>query len=275
MAAAATAHAPAAPPSAATHAASAPAASAIAAAASVHAPAAPPSAATHAASAPAASAIAAAATVHAPAAPPSAATHAASAPAASASAARERAPGVHEPATVAHAAAAPWSDAPHPADAGRPPAPPQPKPPPAANDVPPPSAAGPDDSLWARIVRQVKTSQPALGAVLDHGMPLEVTAKTLRIGFPDNSFFGRQAQSASARSSLLRAAEAVLGVTPELHIGSPGDAKLSTLAELEEKGRRVRKAARVEAALKHPSVVSAMEVFEESEGSVDVQVDME
>jgi hypothetical protein len=58
-------------------------------------------------------------------------------------------------------------------------------------------------------------------------------------------------------------------------IGSPGAAKINTLAEMEENGRQARKAERREAALSHPAVKDAMEIFEESEASVDVQVDLE
>lgn len=128
---------------------------------------------------------------------------------------------------------------------------------------------------WVQIVGIIRSAQPALGAVLDHGMPLEVTAKTLRLGFPDGSFFGRQAQSNTAKEALLKAAEQILGARPELLIGTPGDAKVSTLAEIEENGRKQRSAAKREAALRHPAVVDAMEIFEESEASVDVQVDLE
>jgi hypothetical protein len=160
-------------------------------------------------------------------------------------------------------------------------APSQPTPTQAPGDhagAPPPAAAAADDATatdWSRIVGIIRSAQPALGAVLDHGMPLEVTQKTLRIGFPDGSFFGRQAQSGTAKEAVLRAAAQVLGARPELVIGSPGDAKISTLAQIEEDGKRQRSAAKREAALRHPAVVDAMEIFEESEASVDVQVDLE
>jgi hypothetical protein len=132
-----------------------------------------------------------------------------------------------------------------------------------------------DEPAWPRIVQQIKASQPALGAVLDHGVPIEVSAAVLRIGFPDGSFFGRQAQNATAKEAILRAAQHVLGTRPTLTIGAVGDAKVATLAQTEENARRTHTAARREVALNHPSVVDAMEVFEESEGSVDVQVDLE
>ena len=139
------------------------------------------------------------------------------------------------------------------------------------------AASGDMDSDWARIVAQVRSALPALAAVLNHGMPIEVTAATLRVGFPDGSFFGRQAQATNAREALLRAAAQVLGARPNLLIGTPtpSDAKVSTLAEIEEDGRRQRSAAKREAALSHPAVMDAMEIFGESEASVDVQVDIE
>jgi hypothetical protein len=132
-----------------------------------------------------------------------------------------------------------------------------------------------DEPAWPRIVHHIKASQPALGAVLDHGVPIEVSAEVLRIGFPDGSFFGRQAQNATAKEAILRAAQHVLGTRPTLTIGAVGDAKVASLAQTEENARRTHTAARREVALSHPSVVDAMEVFEESEGSVDVQVDLE
>jgi hypothetical protein len=106
-------------------------------------------------------------------------------------------------------------------------------------------------------------------------VPLEVSVEALRIGFSEGSFFGRQAQNANAREAILRAAQQVLGTRPALTIGPIGDSKTATLAQTEENARRTHTAARREVALKHPSVVDAMEVFEESAGSVDVHVDLE
>jgi hypothetical protein len=134
---------------------------------------------------------------------------------------------------------------------------------------------------WLRIVNALKSSAPALAAVLDHGTPLEVSAKVLKIGFPDGSFFGRQAQSPSARDGILRAAEQVLGARPDLQFarsddtGPAGGGAPGTLAAAAASHRKARQDGRREAALKHPRVQEALEVFEESEQSVDVQVDME
>jgi DNA polymerase-3 subunit gamma/tau len=134
-------------------------------------------------------------------------------------------------------------------------------------------------AAWLRIVGQLKASQPALGAVLEHGVPLEVSARVLRIGFPEGSFFGRQAQAPAAREAILRMAEQVLGARPELQIagagGGGGQTKVATLAEAEQESRKARAAERREAALSHPRVREALEVFGESESDVEVLVDPE
>lgn len=129
------------------------------------------------------------------------------------------------------------------------------------------------DGPWLQIVGQLKTSQPALAAVLDHGSPLEVTPTSLRIAFPEGSFFGRQAQSPSAREGILRAAELALGARPELSIVRSSERSAPTLAAAEEESRRVRVEGRREAALRHPRVQEALEVFGESEQSVDIYVE--
>lgn len=152
-------------------------------------------------------------------------------------------------------------------------------PPPAAAPAPAEPELQVDGILggdWLRIVTAVKNSQPALAAVLDHGTPLEVSAKLLKIGFPDGSFFGRQAQSSSARDGILRAAEQILGARPELQFARSEDkAAGGTLAAAAASVKKARQDGRREAALKHPRVQEAMEVFEESEQSVDIQVDTE
>ncbi|HEX2676562.1 MAG TPA: DNA polymerase III subunit gamma/tau [Polyangiales bacterium] len=134
---------------------------------------------------------------------------------------------------------------------------------------PAPALNGAIPAQWLEIVSQLKSSQPALGAVLEHGMPMEVSAKVLRIGFGDNSFFGKQAQSPVAREAILRTAELVLGARPELSFAAgAGDARVATINEVEEAARSTRKAEKKAQALSHPSVRDALEVFGETEGNL-------
>ncbi|HET8935220.1 MAG TPA: DNA polymerase III subunit gamma/tau, partial [Polyangiales bacterium] len=122
--------------------------------------------------------------------------------------ARNQAPVPARPAKPAQGGAAPAFGAPPPAAPGHSPGS-QGAPLPAAQRIAPPPAAGLSalrvapppaatsdapraapailegdgmTAVWSRIVGQLRSAQPALGAVLDHGMPLEVTATSLRIG---------------------------------------------------------------------------------------------
>ena len=129
---------------------------------------------------------------------------------------------------------------------------------------------------WFKLVMQLKGTQPALAAVLDHGTPIVVTPALLKVGFPDNSFFGRQAQSTGAKDGILRAAEQVFGARPELQIVRSDDQPAGqTLAAAEASHKKARQDGRREAALRHPRVQEALEVFGESEQSVEIHVDME
>ncbi len=154
-------------------------------------------------------------------------------------------------------------------------APPTPAPPLAAAEPASREPAGILGGEWLRLVQLLKTAQPALAAVLDHGSPVEVSARTLKIGFPENSFFGRQAQSASAREGILRAAEQVFGAKPELVFVRSDEKSDTTLAAAEASQRKARQAGRREAALRHPRVQEAIEVFGETEQSVEIYVDTE
>ena len=91
----------------------------------------------------------------------------------------------------------------------------------------------------------------------------------------------RLVRTPAAREQILRCAEQVLGARPELAVtsatasGTQGRAKIATLAGVEQEGRKQRHAERRQAALSHPRVRDAIEVFGESESNVDVQVDTE
>jgi hypothetical protein len=136
-----------------------------------------------------------------------------------------------------------------------------------------PPANGALPAAWLQIVAHLKSQQPALGSVLEHGMPFEISATKMRLGFPENSFFGRQAQSTACREAILKTAEVVLGARPELVISNATGERTATVAELNLKAKNNHEAERRRVALSHPSVRDAIEVFEEVEQNVDVQVE--
>jgi hypothetical protein len=126
---------------------------------------------------------------------------------------------------------------------------------------------------WQRIVAALHDAQPALGAVLEHAVPVQVDAASVRVSFPEGSFFGRQAMSAQARQALAEAAANVLGAAPRIEIGYGLQAARPTMAAVQAARQKERRAEVVQAALSHPKVKDAMDVFPEAEGNVQVEVD--
>jgi hypothetical protein len=126
---------------------------------------------------------------------------------------------------------------------------------------------------WQRIVATLQETQPALGAVLEHGVPVQVDEGALRISFPEGSFFGRQAMAPAARQALADAALHVLGRAPRIEIGFGLECARPTVAAVQAARQKEKRAEVVQAALSHPKVKDAMDVFPEAEGDVDVQVE--
>jgi DNA polymerase-3 subunit gamma/tau len=154
------------------------------------------------------------------------------------------------------------------------PAPAQPAAPEAA---PPPDDGNHDDvpEAWQKIIAALHEAQPALGAVLEHGVPVQVDARQLRVSFPEGSFFGRQAMSSTARQALGDAAASVLGQTPRIEIGYGLRSTRPTVAAVQQARQKEKRAEVVVAALNHPKVKDAMDVFPEAEGNVEVQVEVD
>ena len=126
---------------------------------------------------------------------------------------------------------------------------------------------------WQRIILALHEAQPALGAVLEHGVPVRVDASQLRVSFPEGSFFGRQAMSSSARQALAEAAKTVLGQAPRVEIGFGLQSARPTVAAVQQARQKEKRAEVVHTALNHPKVKDAMDVFPEAEGDVQVEVD--
>jgi len=130
-------------------------------------------------------------------------------------------------------------------------------------------------SRWIEIVSRLKERQPALGAVLEQGVPVEVSEERLEIAFREKSFFGQQAAEESAREAIVTAAEKVLGRYPELKIAFCADIEsvgASVVQERDEQ-REQELEQTVMRALEHPLVREAIEIFPEASNNVDVQVE--
>lgn len=118
-------------------------------------------------------------------------------------------------------------------------------------------------------------AQPSLGAILQHGSALHVSVERIRIGFPDKSFFGRQAAAEPAREAIATAAESVLGARPviEVVLGDSAASRVATVAEQDATARDTRKQATTAAAHAHPVVQAARKVFQASEEDCNVLVE--
>jgi hypothetical protein len=155
-------------------------------------------------------------------------------------------------------------------------APSRPSAPPTPN-LPRVSPLDPDALVaWETMVGVLADTKPALGALLKHAVPRRVSAETVEIAFPPGSFYGKQAESAEAKSAIAQVAERRLGGRPRIDIvdETPGGSG-STLAQIEEERERARLEATRKKALNHPVVQEALRVFETSPGAVEVRVDVE
>ncbi|MDH5671115.1 MAG: DNA polymerase III subunit gamma/tau [Myxococcales bacterium] len=138
--------------------------------------------------------------------------------------------------------------------------------PPPAND-----SALPD--VWETLVTRLHDTQPALGAILEHGTPEQVDASCIRVRFREGSFHGRQAQASSAREALATVAGRLLGGTPQVEVVLSADTSGTTLAESHAERRRRERERMTQSALNHPRVLEALEVFPEAADSVRVELD--
>lgn len=132
--------------------------------------------------------------------------------------------------------------------------------------------ATPDGALlltperWVEAVRRVAARKPALGAILEEAVLLEVGPNRLSLGMPEGNPFHEDALAEAARSGVLGDLLAqATGRRYEIRVSrvTAGAAPLapSVAGTAEAKARRERDALLAEA-LAHPVVQAAAEVFE-------------
>ena len=128
---------------------------------------------------------------------------------------------------------------------------------------------------WEELVGTLQRQQPALAAVLEHGVPKTVGPDRIVLSFQDGSFYGRQAESPDSIDAIKRVAEEQLGGRPEIeirfdasHEGAP-----KTVAAVAAQRKEAEVDAKRREALNHPRVRDAMDVFPESAGKLDVHIE--
>lgn len=128
---------------------------------------------------------------------------------------------------------------------------------------------------WEELVGRLEREQPALAAVLEHGIPKAVGPDRIILSFKDGSFYGRQAQSPESIAAIERIAEQQLGGRPEVDIrfDAQGEASSKTVAAVAAQRKEAELEARRKAALNHPLVRDAVDVFPESAGKLNVHIE--
>jgi hypothetical protein len=128
---------------------------------------------------------------------------------------------------------------------------------------------------WEELVGALAQRQPALAAVLEHGIPKAVGPDRIVLSFKDGSFYGRQAQSPESIAAITRLAEERMGARPEIEIrfDALAEAANRTVAAVAAQRKEAELEARKKEALNHPRVRDAIDVFPESAGKLDVHIE--
>ncbi|MDH3200569.1 MAG: DNA polymerase III subunit gamma/tau [Myxococcales bacterium] len=128
---------------------------------------------------------------------------------------------------------------------------------------------------WEGLVGSLQRQQPALAAVLEHGVPKAVGPDRIVLSFQDGSFYGRQAESPESIEAIKRVAEEQLGGRPDIEIrfDAPHEGAPKTVAAVAAQRREAEVDAKRKEALNHPRVRDAMDVFPESAGKLNVHIE--
>jgi DNA polymerase-3 subunit gamma/tau len=128
---------------------------------------------------------------------------------------------------------------------------------------------------WEELVGALEQQQPALAAVLEHGIPKAVGPDRIILSFKDGSFYGRQAESPESIEAIGRVAEQQLGARPQIEVrfDAQGEAATKTVAAVAAQRKEAEAEAKRKEALNHPRVRDAVDVFPESAGKLTVHIE--
>jgi hypothetical protein len=146
---------------------------------------------------------------------------------------------------------------------------PAPPPPPAPKPIVDPPAVRLERpanlDTWRAIVNRVRAVRAPLASVLEHAVPLEVTAERVLLGFESTSFLGAQASEPEAMDLLRREARAHFGadtvVALDLSLRVAGTATAVTMAAIDAEERKDALAKARGAVEQHPLVQKAIALF--------------
>ncbi len=132
-------------------------------------------------------------------------------------------------------------------------------PPPVARDL-----SGRPADPWSGYVAHVKEKKARLGAFLEHGHPLGITATKVEVGFAAESFYYSSLSESDALATLTSLAQEYFGGTPEIKLVklSEAGANLPPTVHEKKKLHSMESVRQAETDLKkHPLVAAALEIF--------------
>ncbi|MDD2337317.1 MAG: DNA polymerase III subunit gamma/tau, partial [Geobacteraceae bacterium] len=118
---------------------------------------------------------------------------------------------------------------------------------------------------WLGFVAFVNREKKGLGKVLEHGRPLQFTAKDVEIGFPAGSFHLSCLQDADSLVALTELAARFFKATPTVRLtplngenrGLPSTVQEKKSLEADGRQKKLEETAR-----KHPLITAAVEIFQ-------------
>lgn len=133
----------------------------------------------------------------------------------------------------------------------------------------PPVAPGPNSTQSSqletlrRLLEAVPDDRPELLAVLEHAVPVKLSASEVVLAFEPESVFAQQASSKETLALLERAAQHHFGQRPAVRIEFSTDLVVNqaTLAAANSSAQKAREREALERAQKHPSIANAVEIL--------------
>jgi DNA polymerase-3 subunit gamma/tau len=124
-----------------------------------------------------------------------------------------------------------------------------------------PEPQSPALDTWRIILERVRAAKPSLASVFERGVPVEVTAQRVLLGFPPDSFLGAQAADAEALDVLTREVRAHFAAATEVALDLSLKTAGPTVASIDAERHREAVAAARAAVEKHPLVAAAIAIL--------------
>jgi DNA polymerase-3 subunit gamma/tau len=114
---------------------------------------------------------------------------------------------------------------------------------------------------WQKLVALVCRRKPALGSVLQHACPQEVSAQKVKLALDPGSFYFDQLKNPRNREELARCCAEFFGSQPRIEVETLSRSSGLTLAQAQELEAKQKKQDLERRAVEHPAVQEAIRIF--------------